>query len=173
MWVSQEKRMVYLASPKTASKATKEAIRWLGFEKDGGHHDTLSAHPGVGWTVFTVVRHHWDAWVSWYCYAADMSHPLDAKWIAHHMEVDCPEHFPNPNGMWARHMEFADRILRYENLAEDLSSVLGCTIILPTVNVSTRRGKRHYSEFYDEATQEYVARHFKGEIERFGYKFGG
>ena len=39
MYVLRDKRLAFLAHPRTASQATAEALRGLGFEPVGAHHE--------------------------------------------------------------------------------------------------------------------------------------
>lgn len=67
MYLSYDHRLVYFATPRTASQATSHLLRELGFSKIGGHH--------AGWdpvlplsmvTCMTTVRHPLDWLVSVY-----------------------------------------------------------------------------------------------------------
>lgn len=187
MLVSTERRMVYLAHPKTASKATRQLLEELGFirypegddypmdaaETPTGHHRGLWSHPGPGWFVFTTIRDPWDTWVSWYCFHNPSHLPFGVEYIE--LLVDRYPHFyPEPDQLWALHTVFADRVMRFETLEQDLADVLGQPVVLPRVNVGAARRatkKLHYSEFYDDETREYVGSRFKHEIEEYGYTY--
>jgi hypothetical protein len=172
MLISHELGMVYLASPKTASKATRQFLEGLGFERDGGHHDPLVKHPGPSWTVFTAIRNHWDVWVSWYYFSEVWDRPFGVSWIERFAKRH--ERFITDDEMWGLHANIADRVMRFENLENDLASLLRQPVVLPLVNLGVARKatkKRHYSEFYDEATRDYVGRRWKHEIERYGYSY--
>ncbi len=173
MLISIEKSMVYLAHPKTASKATRQLLEGLGFVRQGGHHAPLVEHPGPSWVVFTAVRNHWDAWVSWYCCHNPAELPFGVKYIESLVDR-YPYFYPEPERLWALHDTLADRILRFETIENDLASLLRQPVVLPQVNFGAARKatkKRHYSEFYDEATREFVGRRWKHEIERYGYSY--
>ncbi len=169
MWVSDEMQMVYLASPKTASKATKEALRPLGFEKRAGHH-TVMPHPGPGWTVFTTVRNHWDAWVSWFFFAGPRGLPFGQSWIERWL-ANQRGYYPWPQEMYGLYTREADRVLRYEHLQEDLNDLFQREVPLPVVNEGVLRKHRPYQPFYDEQTRLWVGQNFSEEIERYGYTF--
>ncbi len=175
MWVSNDLRMVYLASPKTASKATKEALRPFGFEKVKGHHTVISDHPGPDWTVFTTVRNHWDAWVSWFFFSGPRGLPFGVAWIKRWLQQQ-QQYYPHPSrGMYWLYTNQADKVLRYEHLQEDLYDLFGWPAYpapeLTPVNVGALRKGRHYSRFYDDETREFVAEQFADEIEKYGYRF--
>jgi hypothetical protein len=67
-----------------------------------------------------------------------------------------------------------DRVLRFENLAQDFSEVcsrLGLEgAILPHINMSSKRD-RPYRDFYNERTKAVVGGWYRREIEAFGYEF--
>ena len=68
--------------------------------------------------------------------------------------------------------ENVDYVIRFENLNEDFREVcsrLGIpTQELPVRNKSTRR---HFSEYYDPELVDVVYRHFRDDVDHFGYKF--
>ena len=68
-----------------------------------------------------------------------------------------------------------DRVLRYENLAEEWSNLLlsfGFDYMdLPRAKSENRRTKKHYSHFYDEVSLNRVNEICKWEISNFGYTF--
>jgi hypothetical protein len=172
MWVSEEMQMVYLASPKTASKATKEALRPFGFEKVKGHHTVPEEHPGPNWTVFTTVRNHWDAWVSWFFFSGPRGLPFGKAWIRRWLHQQ-QGYYPHPSlGMYWLYTRMADRVFKYENdLERDLQLLISPELVLPKVNVGTLRKGRDYRRFYDDETREYVGKQFATEIEDYGYEF--
>jgi hypothetical protein len=185
--ISQERGLIYLAHPKTASKATRQLLEGLGFETPydeslspvvagetpQGHHQGLMEHPGAGWRVFTAVRNHWDTWVSWYYFHGPKGLPFGPEWIELFLGRYV-QYYPEPDRLWALHDTFADQIIRFERIEQDLASVLREPVTLPKVNLGDARlatKKKHYSEFYDEATRDYVAARWKDEIKRYGYSY--
>ena len=65
--------------------------------------------------------------------------------------------------------------LRYENLEEEYRKVCGRLGIpyekLPATKNKTRKNRKHYSLYYDDATRDFVTEKCKKEIECFGYTF--
>lgn len=68
-----------------------------------------------------------------------------------------------------------DRYIRFENLQsdyDDLCNFLGIkTEVLPRLKIEYRKDKRHYSQYYNEGTREFIACIFKKQIKEFGYEF--
>lgn len=188
MYVHEAKRLVYLAHPKTASRAVRDALKQHGFvrsiylpnsrphkcgtERGPNHHKGLREHPGPEWTVFAAVRNHFDAWVSWYAYTGRDGERFDPGFVERIMERNST-YFPEPDKMWALHTRFADRVLRYETQAADLSNLLGEQVVLPLEGVSEKRERRPYQEFYTPEMRAYVLDRFGDEIAAYGYKWEG
>jgi hypothetical protein len=79
------------------------------------------------------------------------------------------------------YLDHADYVIRFEALQAGFDEVLrrlgvAEPIAIMRENVTSERGagevKRHYTEFYDDASRELVARAYAPIIERFGYQFG-
>ncbi len=162
--------MVYLAAPKTASKATKEAIRPFGFEKVKGHHTVFETHPGPDWTVFSTVRNPWDVWVSWFFFSGPRGLPFGIEWIDRWRDQQS-KYYPDPNSLFGLYAGQSDVVLRFEHLQTDLNGLFGHEVPIPRVNVGPVRKERHYSQFYDDATRDHVATVYAEEIEKYGYEF--
>jgi hypothetical protein len=121
---------------------------------------------------FTCVRNPWERMVSLYftpgqgkewdrkAFKKTVSKTLSA---ADYLRLDTGESDPFNN---------TDRIIRFENLAEDFGLVCADLGIpsapLPRYNRSERE---HYSKYYDDDLRELVAQRFADEIARFGYAF--
>ncbi|HJV70896.1 sulfotransferase family 2 domain-containing protein [Ideonella sp.] len=79
------------------------------------------------------------------------------------------------------YLDHADYVIRFEALQAGFDEVLkrlGIAEAIPIVseNVTVERAqgsaKRHYTEFYDDASRALVSRVYAPIIERFGYSFG-
>ena len=67
-----------------------------------------------------------------------------------------------------------DFIGKYENLEQDWKTCagrIGLPAELPHVNKNPRQ-KRHYTEYYTDATRKIIADKFRVDIDFFDYKFG-
>lgn len=174
MYWHPEDRLLYLASPRTASRATAEALLELGFDTDGVHHSSLSDHrpPGFGdgWRIFTAVRNHFDALLSW---AAHEPRTRSMPW-----GVEALGELVRRMG-WSRddaggyelfpHRHRCDHLIRYETLEEDLFDVLDVPVDLSRRGVSDRG--RELGELYDTDTIGRVWQLFGREIYELGYGF--
>jgi hypothetical protein len=185
VYVHKECKAIYLAAPRTASIATKDALIKIGFRKKcfcpsgdgthawncGKHHATLRLlSERDKWTVFTTVRNHWDTAISWYFYnnsgerslfrIDDIKHAFDNGWT-------------KPHALWYLHTGNADRILKYESLDADLNAVLKAVglpaVEVPHVHLSANRDGRPWRSFYDQEGYEYVKKRFWDEIVQYGY----
>ena len=139
---------------------------------------------------FTIVRNPWDKMVSHYAYlrlhkkaneknkvpwsskVKDLSFDQWLEKIANGEQVTA---FP------LRHFNYikvngkivVKHIIRFENLQEDFNKA--CSKIgieatkLPHLNKSNHA---HYSCYYNEKTKNIIGKHYKEEIDYFGYKFG-
>jgi hypothetical protein len=69
-----------------------------------------------------------------------------------------------------------DRVLRYENIADEFAELcaqLGIArdIRVPEVNRSSRTDRGFYRHYYTDRTRDLVARWYPNEIAAFGYEF--
>lgn len=185
MYLHHDARLCYLAHPKTASVATAMALSEVGFRNIDGKPCTGSAHPHHmtversgfdldGWTVFTTVRNHWDAVVSWMCQGDGM--PCTASELQ--ARLDRHPWFEETT-MWQCHLPDADAVLKYETLGEDLNTLISAHgldwVDLPVTPGTPGRmmgdARRPYGVFYNIGTREYVGERFADEIRALGYSY--
>lgn len=181
MYVHAEAKVIYLAHPRTASASTSSALTTIGFErpverdhhcKVYGPHSPVTPETREQWFVFTTVRNHWDAAVSWGYLSS--SPPTAKIWNETIFKDVLTTPWIEPNRMWW-HDQDADEILRFESLHRDFKRVLtACglpTPELPHRNAAEGRSGRHYRQYYDGLAREYVAQRFKEEISKYDYTF--
>ncbi len=177
MYVDHERRMIYLAHPRTASTATAALLQTKGFEPSHGHHSRMWT-PGcpitrgewADYTVFTTIRNHWDTVVSW-LHSTLGTHLKEMPLIGvDDLETLNPQ-YVHAHELWWMHTADADVVLRYETLNEDLSRVLGMKVEVPFKNVSSRRNDKHYSHFYTHYARKFVGVKFAKEIAECRYEF--
>lgn len=131
------------------------------------------------WTVFTTVRNHFDAAVSWVFrkYKARGGEPTEWNVEAFDLALGEANRWTTENRMWGLHGDDADVLLRHENLEEHLAAVLMANQVpapaVPHHNVSRDRAGRPYQGFYDNDTRAYIERRFGTEMQELGYSFLG
>jgi hypothetical protein len=66
-----------------------------------------------------------------------------------------------------------NKILRFENLKDELKTFLSYTLNLQKVDTSVVHptNHNHYSEYYDEESKLLVEKHYKEDIGYFNYTF--
>src|SRR3990167_5363229 len=175
MYINWEARLIYLASPRTASVATSDALLQTGFVRFKGHHGGMERAGSLdraSFTTFTTVRNHWDTVISWMFWSR-RSPPFSIRdvekalaeaesWITYHQ-------------LFSLHLNDAQILWRYETLQQDMDAFLAkYDLVVPPLerrNVSGGRSTKDYHDYYTPETQAYVAERFKDEIARLGYTF--
>jgi hypothetical protein len=189
VYLNVERRLIYLANPKTASVSTRDALRaragfvkWreklhghlgLAVNTDGGSHHGRLYKPAEGWTVACTVRNHWKTLLSWYTRHEHFQEPFNSEWIYKWLAMHERQYFPAYDKLFLFGTQFADRIMRVDSLAEDLADFLGQEIPVPRENVTNEYARMTVAEAYDEPTRDYVAWRFAAEIEEYGYAYPG
>ncbi len=198
--ISFQKRFLFVHIPKTAGNSIQSILRQysedeivcLHRHQDGVErfevrnpnykirkHSTLAEYrAAVGddqfrnLYKFACVRNPWDRMVSYYFRPSRQLEEWDRK--AFKKMVLKTLSVADYLRLGAEEDPFANvqRIMRFENLADDFRSV--CTELglppapLPEYNRSSRE---HYLKYYDDELQALVRKRFAPEIERFGYTF--
>jgi len=177
MYFHKAAKVVYLAHPRTASTSTAEALLAIGFEQLGEHHSTIDLRfNDRQWRVFTVVRNHFDAAVSWALRRTKGKRPITPQVLEWALTPPVNRWLPGDT-MWHLHSDVADEILYYEDVDEELNQFLARADLPPVTldrkNESTGRDGKHYSEFFDNASRWYVENRFAQEMRRFEYEYEG
>jgi len=139
--------------------------------------------------TFSMVRNPWDKVVSHYHYRVITNQtelqtsPIPfQEWVMRSYGEQDPFYYDNermfmPHLDWLRDTEgdiIVDFVGRFEAIDDDFLVVcreLGrATRSLPHLNRSTHL---HYSEYYNDVTEEIVGNWFKDDIAQFGYRFEG
>jgi len=174
MYVQANGPLCFLAHPRTASRATSDALGQRGFIMVGSHHGGPPNADLGGRTPFCVIRNHYDAICSWFFNWNRSGEPMTAKWIrsfvgGHH------DYFKPKQMWWYTYLEPQPIILRYEYLQDELDALLTSyglkPIRLPVVGRSRDRAGVHYREFHTADTVAAVRRLWGDEIDRFGYVY--
>ena len=190
MYLHHQAKLIYLATPRTASTATSAALLRVGFERPSppaDHHMSLKSKssPITGedrkqWTVFSTVRNPWDAAVSWASLKSSVTFDSPTPWSLDAFKIALDpkvNRWLQPRKMYWLHLKDCDLVMRYETLKEDLKHILTIAGIqmpfLGHYNVSMARRQRHYGEFYSAETRDYIGERFATEIRELGYSFDG
>jgi hypothetical protein len=180
-YINRKAEIVYLAHPRTASRATSEALtEQAGFitkhenRSQLGHHARMYEKIPSDWLIFTTIRNHFDTQVSWYFKdGARDKPPFDEGFIKRNLTT---LYFPIRNRMWGLHGRRANHLIRYENLDDELNSLLESRglgpVELPRIGVSENRQNRSYEPFYDKPAREYIESRFRNEMAELKYSWG-
>lgn len=177
MWVIS-KRLVFIAHPKTASRAVRDAVIRLGGRQVSSHHgidhEVLEEEKARGASVGCVIRNPYDVMVSWYFHMearhSNTPRPF-SKWVREIM-VNGNGHIEN--GLYFG-FHLCDTVMRFESLIDDWYGwATKCGLKyepLQYVGVSLKRSYQHYSRWYDEKSRQAVADHFAKEFKLGQYVF--
>ncbi len=151
---------------------------------------------------FAIVRNPWDRLLSDYNYQKKKSRPKESKLFLFKetgeprtfrewLEVALRDPHRYPPGKWGGEVSESihrwspqvdwislngriavDRVLRIENLAQDIRGVYE-TLGLPCKRLPRRNSRFHwsYSHYYDDASRDLVATYYADDIKAFGYQF--
>lgn len=175
MYSNLEKGVHFLAMPRTASKATRDALKTRGFEINRGHHDIQMFEEVVkpNDLVITTTRNHFDWFVSfWYLNGCPTKlHDFiketcrSASWIKRNPDVTRCELY------WQFYPK-ANRILRFTHVEEDLNRVLAERDILAVkMRQNGLKKPRPYQTYYRPPTIQYIETRFKNELRKFRFLF--
>ena len=178
MYVIPEKKFAFIASPRTGSKAVRDALLSRGATLVGSHHTTPGDNPEVeldkDWTICTTVRNHWDAMISWYFKIERKERAMMP--LREFLPRFCEDNpnFVRDGRLWWYGDGWVNTYLRYECLQADFDLALVkagmASLDLPRV-IDSKRGGRPYQVFYKRDTARWVATYFGAEIRKLGYKF--
>ena len=197
MYLDYEKKVLFQCAPRCGSRSVRDVLLGLGFvegEKPHSHHSSLLSTPGSlytgfgartfdkhirhgGWTVFTVVRNHYDRLASHYR-LNHTTHPStnpDLDKIIRKLIKQGRQVAGAQVGFyylsWTLH---ATRVLRYENLEQELNDLLldlgyeGFEI--PHVGKS-EASRFDYRDYFSEETKALVEKEYGFELKKLGYEW--
>lgn len=191
--IDHQNKFIFIHIPKTGGVSIERSLGHNGLR-----HETLSAYKNKEYFKFTFVRNPYDLLVSWYNFQPGLKDLYKdfRKWV----RFGCPSHIESevlnkrPLGSheyekdyisvdgttwsiyehlqqhrWAVDMDY---IGRFENLQKDFDKA--CDIIgvskrkLPHHNKTKHE---HYTMYYDNETQDLVAKLYQKDLKEFGYSF--
>ena len=173
-------KLIYLAHPRTASKATSVTLGQIdsAFTEPRHHRHLYNLeYERQGELVVTTIRHHGDALVSWWLHHGQrngygetlseftrflLEFPHEGFWLV-----------PTPGRLWDLHLPWCNCFMRFESLQEDLNWVLERVGWEPRklLRVNQTRGKREWGSYYNAERQRIVEDTFGGEMQELGYQF--
>lgn len=155
--------------------------------------DSLPQEMWAGYFKFSITRNPWDRALSNFFWEMRQDSSLiPPKRLYHNLGVPYDDFGPVKkrfaefikNGAHANNDRFymidnqlcVEFVIRYEHLDEDCREVCARTGIptlhIPRLKTGIRKGKRHYTEYFDEATRDIVADLHRNDIRFFNYRFG-
>lgn len=122
---------------------------------------------------FTIERNPWDAAVSFYYWRTGSDRPAFPEFVRSGALRELAE---NSSIYSIEGEPVADRVCRFESLADDVREVglelgLPGPLDLPHAKGATPREKRSYRDLFDESSAAEVGRIFAAQIGSFGYQF--
>lgn len=186
MHIHTEKQLMYLGHPRTASTSTGIALETVGFvqvlndphlrikDLPNWRRKALGMMDLKDWAIFTTVRNHWDAAVSWAIPRNDK--PLPEEFTVDYFRKGLDEPWITEHELYSWHSHDATYFLRFEQLEVYLGYFLALRGLDPVSlgyfnDWRYRRLDREYRDFFTPETEDYVRIRFKEEIARFGYTF--
>ncbi len=171
MYVHQEKKVAFIAHPRTASQATGSVLKIRGFKLIGGHHQFPEEWKPEGWTTFATVRNPFDLMVSWYyqeMYKSGREVEFD-WWLRERLQK--PNDYMRQGLFFG--LDFCTDILHFENLQEEFNQLMKrvglSPMKIPWKNVSDKRAGRHFIYYYTPNLIELMGKKFDSLIHDHGY----
>jgi len=191
-----DKRIVFLHHQCVGSTATVPLLRARGFDPLGGHHDSpwvlrpYKSHDYRRWWisrpedfyyVFTV-RNPFDAILShWWQWTEGGGDRVSVEFLNDFM-VRGIKYFPNRGRMfrfyWER-LPGMKRVLRYENLEDDLALFFFSQGLMPLQegemqrkNVTPGKPTEHKASYFTSGAIDWINRYHDDELKALGYSLG-
>ena len=190
--MTRTKKLLFVHIPRNAGKSVAAALRrkLKGRKVEWEHARLKDANFSMrGLTKFCVVRNPYERMVSLWMFIANHKLSYETRngkrrkaqelqkmgfewWLLNHGKKS---HniitSDTPQVAWmTRHGKFKmDHVIRFENLVEDFCDVTGLAADVLPVTHQTQHSE--YQKYYTKAAREYVAKVFKPDIKRWGYKF--
>jgi len=160
MYMHHEKKVGFIAHPRTASSATAHTLMEMGFEiTSHGHHGIPMEVFDGDWNIFCTVRNPFDVLVSWY-YAKEREHNFD-DWLPIFLR-DCG-FLQGVRMFFGR--SICTHVLHYETLQDDFNGMCQITGLPHTPilerNVSPHRTHKGYMSKYNFERARMVIERFR------------
>ena len=181
MYVVPSLKVVYLAQPRTASRACARVLTEWGTNPlgRGGHHayrpKEVEQYKLAGYRVIACVRNHFDAIVSWYHHNPRWFDKNRPEMRFGHFARAFPTHSLNtyvrPHQMYWGYQRIATHIIHYENLWAEFEAALGVAIPRTKIEVIGKSDRKPYREYYDTETRAFIEDYYAEELEKYGYSY--
>lgn len=183
MWIHPEKKLIYVANPTTASRATQKALLEVGgYEPPLNHHATVDElrhaylignFRRADWIVFATVRDPRDWFVSRYCGAVPVRRKPSVEGFQRWFPSAIREYLnvARKNRLFYIHWDTTDEFMKYERLGNDLTRIVGEPVPLEWDDSHRSRNKHempHWSECYTPGMEKQF-RFSCPDFEAFGY----
>lgn len=197
--VNHEQKIIFVHVPKTGGQSVTRALG--GKTMDFSTHAPLFAADNPDYFRFGFIRNPWDRMVSLYHFLCqknfketdnfkqpevraagfkiwltrhefymqeDYKLPLGESWVVGG-QGDLPPMQQRSQLFW---LEGCDFIGRFENLQSDFEKACGqAGIKAATLPHMNRTEHKHYREYFDQESRDFVALHFGADINLMGYEF--
>lgn len=171
--IHNDRRVHFLAMPRTASKACRDALREAGAVLSVSHHglDLSIIEPDD--LVLSTIRNHWDWFVSfWYLNGCPGRFDRFVPKLCRESEWIERNHDGTKCRLYWKYAPHSTIILRYERVERDLNAALE-SHGFPTLTLK-REGKQKpkpYQIYYKQGTVKFIESRFQEEIDHYGYSF--
>ena len=183
--IDHQRKLLFVHIARTGGTSIEAALvgcDWWEIDPDTKHLSASQMRRHYGdefwdvYTKFTVIRNPWDRLVSMWAtgwWHADGATPESVPFqeFLQSLRPHASEQYQSLHYHEVLD-EPIDRVLRFERLASDFADLMrDCGDSTLTLPHRERRDRRHYRDYFDDASREFVAEHFAEDITRFGYSF--
>jgi hypothetical protein len=203
VYVDYERKVAFFGVPRTGTRTVRDVLTdQYGFETVGNHHSTPGSQPNNrwpdssgfydqhlrhgGWTTFCFVRNHFDRMASFWRLTQENAMPdLDPE--SEDTKIMLRKIVRNTSGlamgqgnargfMYMPWTQYATHVLRFENLAHDLTEFLRVAgydvsdIVIPHVG-AIETSNRRYRDYFNELTRKKLEYKCSYEMLLYGYSW--
>ena len=183
--ISHKHKCIFIHIPRTGGTSIEKALTeadWWKVDKKTKHLDCKTAKNLYkdNWNEyfkFTIVRNPWDMYVSFFCFEKRKSINYFQKNVnkkfknyIHKTRQKNNAYYFDKDGT-----PTADIYIRFENIQSDFNDFSDKLHIpreqLPFLKSEFRKDKKHYSNYYDDESIEFIEKRHKKIIDYFNYRF--
>ena len=168
--INRETGVAFLTPPRTASRSLTLYLAPLGFESFGGRHAWDAVDKADH--VYTVVRHHADALVSWWSYL-DEGPDFNTWWhdrLLAGTSGASPMIQLDAGTMWESWTSRANFVLKFEDLPIWLARTYGRPAVPHIRDAVNKRQGRAWRDVVSYEVRQHIARTFAGEMRALDYE---